>query len=139
MATAPAAAEAAPQATFVEPLTGQAIQDAGLGGAPPPGASPPAPRLPATQASEAAMVTGTRALATTLQPTLTPTTMTQVTPAPTQIARAPQPQPPAVPPREGAYPAQPPAVNPLRIAEGVLAVLALALGVAAWIARRRSR
>ena len=123
MATAPAAAEAAPQATLVEPPTGQAIQDAGLGGAP-----PPAPLRAAT---------GQVALTPTAQPTPMPTL--PAAPEPTQIARAPEPQPPAAPLREGAYPAQPPAAYPLRIAEGVLAVLALALGVAAWIARRRSR
>jgi len=123
VATAPAAVEAAPQAAIVEPPAGQAIQDAGLGGAP-----PPAPSRAAA---------GQVALTPAAQPT--PIPALPGAPEPTQIARAPEPQPPAAPLREGAYPAQPPAVNPLRIAEGALAVLALALGVAAWIARRRSR
>ena len=126
--TAPAAAGAALLPTVVEPPTQQALQDAGLGGggAPPPAASPPAPMRGATLT-----------LTPTVQPTSAPTL--PAAPEPTQIARAPEPQPPAAPLREGAYQAQPPAVNPLRIAEGVLAVLALALGVAAWITRRRSR
>ena len=123
VATAPAAVEAAPQAAIVEPPAGQAIQDAGLGGAP-----PPAPSRAAA---------GQVALTPAAQPT--PIPALPGAPERTQIARAPEPQPPAAPLREGAYPAQPPAVNPLRIAEGALAVLALALGVAAWIARRRSR
>ena len=124
MATAPAAAEAAPQVTIVEPPTDQSSRDAGLGG----GAPPPAPSRAAT---------GQVALTPTAQPT--PMPALPAAPEPTQIARAPEPQPPAAPLREGAYQAQPPAVNPLRIAEGALAVLALALGVAAWITRRRSR
>jgi anti-sigma factor RsiW len=131
VATAPAAAEVAPLSTVVEPPTEQARQDAGLGGGgpPPPGAPPPAPLRAAT---------GQVSLTPTAQPTLMPT-WAPATPLPTQIARAPEPQPPAVSPRLGAYQARPPAVNPVRIAEGALAVLALALGVAAWIARRRTR
>ena len=107
-------------ATVTEPPTDQSSRDAGLGG----GALPPAPQRATTSQAP-------------LTPTAQPTTM-PTRPAPTEIARAPEPQPPAAL-REGAYPAQPPVVNPLRIAEGALAVLALALGVAAWIARRRSR
>ena len=131
VATAPAAAGAALLPTVVEPPTEQALRDSGLGGGspPPPGAPPPAPLRVAT---------GQVTLTPTAQPAPMPT-LAPATHEPTQIARAPGPQPLAAPLRQGAYQVKPRTVNPLRVAEGALAVLALTLGVAAWIARRRSR
>jgi len=133
--TATPAAKAAQPVPPAEPPTEQPLMDAGLGGG---GQSPGAP--PPALANEATLVTGTHGFAAaTAQPTLAPTAIAQATPGPTLVARASEPQPLTAPLREGAYSTPPPAVNTLRILEGTLAVLALALGVAAWVARRRSR
>ena len=123
------AAKAVPPETPVEPPTEQPMGASGLGGgaggvgqAPSTAAVAPT-RLLAGQASEAA----------TAQPTSTPLA------APTEVARIPAPQPPVAPEQRGAYQVQRPSVSPLRIAEGALAIAVVALGMAAWIARRRSR
>jgi anti-sigma factor RsiW len=124
-----AAAKAVPPETPVEPPTEQPMGASGLGGgaggvgqAPSTAAVAPT-RLLAGQASEAA----------TAQPTSTPLA------APTEVARIPAPQPLVAPEQRGAYQVQRPSVSPLRIAEGALAIAVVALGMAAWIARRRNR
>jgi len=124
-----AAAKAVPPETPVEPPTEGPIGASGLGGGAggvgqTPGIAAVAPtRASAEQASEAV----------TPQPTSTPLA------APTEVARVPAPQPPVALERGGAHQIQRPAVNPLRVAEGVLAIAVVALGTAAWIARRRNR
>ena len=124
-----AAAKAVPPETPVEPPTEQPMGASGLGGGAggvgqAPSTATVAPtRLLAGQASEAA----------TTQPTSTPLA------APTEVARIPAPQPPVAPEQRGAYQVQRPAVSTLRIVEGALAIDVVALGMAAWIARRRSR
>jgi predicted anti-sigma-YlaC factor YlaD len=124
-----AAAKAVPPETPVEPPTEQAVGNSGLGGGAAgvgqaPGIAAVAPtRLLAEPASEAV----------TPQPTSTPLA------APTEVARVLAPQPPTAPEQGGAYRIQRSIVNPLRIAEGALAIAVVALGMAAWIARRRNR
>jgi anti-sigma factor RsiW len=123
------AAKAAPPETPVEPPTEQPMGASGLGGGAggvgqAPSTAAVAPTLaPAGQASEAA----------TPQPTSTPLA------APTEIARVLAPQPPVALEQGGAYQIHRPVVNPLRIVESGLAIAVVALGVAAWIARRRNR
>jgi len=124
-----AAAKAGSLETPVEPPTEEPLDASGLGGgaggvgqAPSPEAVAPTRAL-AGQTSEAA----------TAQPTSTPLA------APTEVARVPAPQPPAALEQGGAYQIQRPAVSPLRIVEGALAIAVVALGMAAWIARRRNR
>jgi Putative zinc-finger len=133
-ATPAAAAKAAELATPAEPSVEQPLTDMGVGGGgadnglggggQAPGPLPAAPLPPPQPGGQAAEVLPT--------PTLPVA-------APTEVARAAVPQPPAAEPRGGAFQLQRLALAPLRIAEGGLAVLAVALGVAAWIARRRSR
>ena len=124
-----AAAKALPPETPVEPPTEQPMGASGLGGgaggvgqAPSTAAVAPT-RLLAGQASEAA----------TAQPTSTPLA------APTEVARIPAPQPPVALEQRGAYQIQRPAVSTLRIVESALAIAVVALGIAAWIARRHNR
>ena len=133
-ATPAAAAKAAELATPAEPPVEQPLTDSGTGGGgadnglggggQAPGPLPAAPLPPAQPGGQVAGVLPT--------PTLP-------VPAPTEVARAAVPQPPSAEPRGGAFQLQRPALDPVRIAEGALAALAVALGVAAWIARRRSR
>jgi len=128
--TPSAAAKAVPpDETPVEPPSEQPMGASGLGGGAggvgqAPGIAAVAPtRAPAGQAGEAA----------TPQPTTMPLA------APTEVARVLAPQPPTAPEQGGVYQTQRPAVNPLRIAEGVLAIAVVVLGMAAWNARRRNR
>jgi len=133
-ATPAAAAKAAESATPVEPPVEQPLADTGVGGGgaddglggggQAPGPLPAAPLPPAQPGGQVAGVLPT--------PTLP-------APAPTEVARAAVPQPPSAEPRGGAFQLQRPALDPLRIAEGALAALAVALGAATWIARRRGR
>jgi hypothetical protein len=101
-------------------------------------ASPSARQMSAS----ATAVTATAKLAESVP---TPTAQRQATtaptasPAPTEIARAPAPQPLAAAQPKVAPEVVSPAVNPWRIAEGALAVLALVLGVTTWIVYRRRR
>jgi Putative zinc-finger len=129
--TPSAAIKAAPPAVTTEviPPVEKPLQDAGMGGGGQTPGIPPAAgaQPPAFQSGEAATLVG---------PTPTPPTLA---PAPTQIARAPEPQPPVAGAREFASSIQRPAINLFRIAEGTLAVLAITLGVMAWATRRRSR
>ena len=123
------AAKAVPPETPIEPPTEQPMGGSGLGGgaggvgqAPGMAAVAPTPSL-AKQAGETV----------TPQPTSTPLA------SPTEVARVLAPQPPVALEQGGAYPIQRPTVNPLRLAEGALAIVAVMLGMAAWIARRRNR
>lgn len=132
-ATPVAAAKVAGPATPVEPPVEQPLADSGvggggagdgLGGGPVQGPLPAAPLPPAQPGGEALEVRPA--------PTLPE-------PAPTEVARPAVPQPPSAESRGGAFHRPRPALDPLRIAEGALAALAVALGVATWIARRRGR
>ena len=133
-ATPAAAAKAAESATPVEPPIEQPLTDTGMGGGgaddglggggQAQGVLPAAPLPPAQPGGEAPNVRPA--------PTLP-------TPATTEVARAAVPQPPSAESRGGASYLQRPALDPFRIAEGALAALAVALGMATWIARRRSR
>ncbi len=71
------------------------------------------------------------------QPKIAPPASAQPTAA-AQVAPAPALQPPAAD-RQVALQTAPPAIILLRLAQGVLAVLALVLGLMAWIVYRRSR
>jgi hypothetical protein len=133
-ATPAIAVKAAESATPVEPPVEQPLTDSGTGGGgadnglggggQAPGPLPAAPLPPPQPGGPAADVLPA--------PTLPAA-------APTEVARAAAPQPPPAGPRGGAFQPQGPALDPLRIAEGGLAALAVALGVATWIARRRGR
>ena len=124
-----AAAKAVSPETLVEPPTEQPLGASGVGGGggevgQAPSTTTVAPtRSPVEQATEVA----------TPQPTSTPLA------APTEAARVPAPQPPVASEPGGAYQIQRPAVSPLRIAEGALAIAIVALGMAAWAARRREQ
>ena len=121
-----AAAKAAPPAP-AEPPVEQPLTSGGMGGGVGPGAAPLAPQpTPAASARESAPTP------TDAAPVASPS------PAPTSIARAPGPQPSADQ-RRDTVAVTPPAVNPLRIVEDMLAALVLILGVTTWIVRRRSQ
>ena len=123
------AAMAVPPETPVEPPTEQPVGANGLGG----GASG------VGQAPGTAAVAPTRGLAEPASEAVTPQATSTPLAAPTEVARVLAPQPPVALEQGGAYPIQRPLVNPLRIAEGALAIAVVALGMAAWIARRRNR
>jgi len=124
-----AAAKAVPPETPVEPPTEQPMGASGLGG----GAAG------VGQAPGIAAVAPTRALAGQANEAVTPQPTSTPLAAPTEVARVLAPQPPTAPERGGAHQIQRPVVNPLRIAEGTLAIAVVMLGMAAWIARRRNR
>jgi hypothetical protein len=123
------AAKAVSPETPVEPPTEQPLGAAGLGGGE--GGVGQAPS--ATAVTPPRTVEGKANEAATPQPTSTPPA------APAEAARAPAPQPPAAVEQGGAYQVQRPAVNPLHIVEGALAIAAVVLGLGAWVARRRER
>ena len=120
---------AVPPETPVEPPTEQPVGANGLGG----GAGV------VGQAPGMAAVAPTRGLAGPANEAVTPQPTSTPLAAPTEAAQVPAPQPPVALEQKGAYPIQRPLVNPLRIAEGGLAIAVVALGMAAWIARRRNR
>ena len=123
-----AAAKAVLPETPVEPPTGQPLGATGLGSGAGPGQAPSATAVAPPRTLE-----GKTSETATPQPTSTPLA------APTEAARAPAPQPPAAPEAGGTYQIRRPAVSPLRIAEGALAIAAVVLGMAAWVARRREQ
>jgi anti-sigma factor RsiW len=126
---APSAAKAAPPETAVEPPTEQPMGASGLGG----GAGGVGQAPSTTAVAPTRLLAGQAGEAATARPTSMPPA------APTEVARIPAPQPPVALEPRGAYQIKRPAVNPLRIVEGALALAVVALGMAAWIARRRNR
>ena len=124
-----AAAKAVLPEVPVESPTEQPMGASGLGGGA--GGVGQAPGITAVAPTRA--LAGRANEAVTPQPTSTPLA------APTEVARILAPQPPTAPEQEGAHQIQRPVVNSLRIAEGTLAIAAVMLGMAAWIARRRNR
>jgi anti-sigma factor RsiW len=164
-ATAPAAGTAAlaMPAAPAEPPVEQPLGDGGRGGGmvsgdgpgaamQPSSATPTAPVPVQITTAPPALAKGAAASATTTarsaesasEPTAGPpaTTVPVAPPVPaqpTQIARAFVPQPPAAVQSEATSQAAPLAIVFLRIAEGALAGLAIALGVVTWITYRRSR
>jgi anti-sigma factor RsiW len=122
-----AAAKAVSPETPVEPPTEQPLGATGLGGGG--GAAGQVPS--ATAVAPPRTLEGGTGEAAIPQPTSTPLA------APTEAARAPAPQPPAAVEPGGAYQVQRPTVNPLRVVEGTLAIAVVALGLGAWVARRR--
>ena len=123
-----AAAKAVSPETPVEPPTEQPLGATGLGGGGGAGQAPSA-----TAVAPPRTLQGKTSETTTPQPTSTPPA------APTEVARVPAPPPQAAPEVGGTYQIQRPAVSPLRIAEGSLAIAAVVLGMAAWVARRREQ
>jgi hypothetical protein len=142
-ASATAPAQEAGRAASATP--GERPAPAGLGSGQPPAAAPL--RSSAALTSSAELATAVPKLAAAMPvPTATlpatdiakPTAAATRAPEPTVVARVPEPVPPAS--SRGSTPAQvAPQINSLRIAEGALALLAIAFGVTAWLVNRRSR
>lgn len=130
-----AAAKAVPQ-TPSEPPVEKPLTSEGMGGGMGAGAAPVPPQ-PASAVPELGSAPTPIATAPVASPSPTPTAVVR-TPEPTAVARAPAPQPSANQ-REIVAPVIRPAANSLRVAEDVLTVLVLILGVTTWIIRRRSR
>ena len=124
-----AVAKAVPPETPVEPPTEQPMGESGLGGGA--GGVGQAPGIAAVAPTHSLAESASEAV--TPQPTSTPLA------SPTEAARVLAPQPPVALEQRGAYPIQRPVVNPLRLAEGALAIVVVMLGATTWVVRRRNR